>query len=315
MASPSTNSPNSRALVAVPFQVRLERNASSRSTLVPPLVVGQETEQWQPILHSSNQVVLYNPRSHALSITTASESITPGVVVARRQRREDVDASRVIGEACPYCGQGLPPGFDGYGTREHRGQEDDEEEEGRWEDFVDESPSEGEIAEFSADPAYHSRASNYFRLLEISNVSSSRRASPSLTGYERERRWSRSRSRTRSRGRSRTRTRIPDANGSTTSAFPADKMAEGYFKTFFQEEFKLGMGANGSVFLCQVGLVTYPIILVLTYGAQHVLDGNPLGHFAVKKIAVGESHSYLLKILREVRLLERLHHPNIVTYQ
>lgn len=48
---------------------------------------------------------------------------------------------------------------------------------------------------------------------------------------------------------------------------------------------------------------------------QHVLDGNPLGHFAVKKIAVGESHSYLLKILREVRLLEQLHHPNIVTYQ
>jgi hypothetical protein len=26
-----------------------------------------------------------------------------------------------------------------------------------------------------------------------------------------------------------------------------------------------------------------------------------LGHFAVKKIAVGESHSYLLNILREVR--------------
>src|ERR1700722_18005458 len=38
------------------------------------------------------------------------------------------------------------------------------------------------------------------------------------------------------------------------------------------------------------------------------------GHFAVKKIAVGESHSYLLKILREVRLLESLRHPNIITY-
>lgn len=74
-------------------------------------------------------------------------------------------------------------------------------------------------------------------------------------------------------------------------------MAEGYFKAFFQEEYKLGMGANGSVFLC-----------------QHVLDGTPLGHFAVKKIAVGESHSYLLKILREVRLLEQMRHPNIITY-
>lgn len=40
-----------------------------------------------------------------------------------------------------------------------------------------------------------------------------------------------------------------------------------------------------------------------------------LGHFAVKRIAVGESHSYLLNILREVRLLERLIHPNIITYQ
>jgi hypothetical protein len=48
--------------------------------------------------------------------------------------------------------------------------------------------------------------------------------------------------------------------------------------------------------------------------SQHVLDNNPLGHFAVKKIAVGESHAYLLSILREVRLLETLRHPNIITY-
>lgn len=74
-------------------------------------------------------------------------------------------------------------------------------------------------------------------------------------------------------------------------------MAEGYFKAFFQEEARLGMGANGTVFLC-----------------QHVLNGNPLGHFAVKKIAVGQSASYLLKILREVHLLETLRHPNIITY-
>jgi hypothetical protein len=30
-------------------------------------------------------------------------------------------------------------------------------------------------------------------------------------------------------------------------------MAEGYFKAFFKEEYRLGMGANGSVYLCQVG--------------------------------------------------------------
>ena len=39
-----------------------------------------------------------------------------------------------------------------------------------------------------------------------------------------------------------------------------------------------------------------------------------LGRFAVKKIAVGESHTYLVDTLREVRLLEELRHPNIVTY-
>ena len=51
-------------------------------------------------------------------------------------------------------------------------------------------------------------------------------------------------------------------------------MAEGYFDAFSREESKLGMGANASVFLC-----------------QHVLDGNLLGRFAVKKIAIGPSRA------------------------
>ncbi|KAG9119228.1 putative serine/threonine-protein kinase iks1, partial [Ceratobasidium sp. 392] len=82
-----------------------------------------------------------------------------------------------------------------------------------------------------------------------------------------------------------------DARASTSRA------SSGYYSTFFLEETRLGMGANGSVFLC-----------------QHVLNGIPLGHFAVKKIAVGESTSYLMEILREVRLHEKLHHRNIITY-
>lgn len=78
------------------------------------------------------------------------------------------------------------------------------------------------------------------------------------------------------------RPRTPPGQESSGRLFGADAMADGYFDTFFREERKLGMGANGSVFLC-----------------QHVLDGNTLGHFAVKKIAVGSSHEYLLKILHE----------------
>ncbi|KAF8189776.1 kinase-like domain-containing protein [Mycena galopus ATCC 62051] len=152
--------------------------------------------EWQPIFHVSNQVVLYNPTSHALSIRHSSNSPPP------RARQ----------------------------------------------------------ASF--------RASNYFHLLAIANETTSRPSTPP-----------------------------PSESQSRKNTFPAEAMAQGYFKAFFQEECRLGMGANGSVYLC-----------------QHVLDGNPLGHFAVKKIAVGESHSYLLNILKEVRLLERLHHPNIVTY-
>ncbi|TFK41747.1 kinase-like domain-containing protein [Crucibulum laeve] len=212
----------------------------SPSRGVVALIPSMDSE-WHPILHSSNQVVLYNPRSHAISISYPSD------VLSRRPR-----------QSCPYCKQTLPPGFEpdinlrSSGIAESDGTEPDIE-----------------IDSMAADPNYHSRDSNYFRFLAIANETSSRPPSPG-----------------------------PNRRGpQSRSAFPVEAMAEGYFKTFFQEEYKLGMGANGSVFLC-----------------QHMLDGNPLGHFAVKKIAVGDSHSYLLNILKEVRLLERLHHPNIITY-
>ncbi|KAJ3926733.1 MAG: kinase-like domain-containing protein [Lentinula lateritia] len=188
--------------------------------------------EWRPIFHDSNQIVLYNPTSHALAIKPRPP--------------------------CPYCKQPIPLGFElPFGRVEHD-----------HEDNV-------------------TRASNYFHLLAIANETistpstrapsprtSSRLVEPMLEEVEEEA--------DNSRGR---------------TVFPPGTLAEGYFNAFFKEECKLGMGANGSVFLC-----------------AHMLDGNALGHFAVKKIAVGESHSYLLNILREVRLLERLHHPNIITY-
>ncbi|KAG1722638.1 kinase-like domain-containing protein, partial [Suillus paluster] len=181
--------------------------------------------EWQPIFQASNQIVLYNPTSHALSITKSSGP-------------PDFAGS----SPCPYCHRLLPSGFDRDGLPEN----------------------------IRSDSGSHSRASNYFQLLAAANQTSSRPSSPPP---------------------------LTSGGGSRHGAFPPESMAEGYFKTFFQEEYRLGMGANGSVYLC-----------------QHVLDGQPLGHFAVKKIAVGESHSYLLNILREIRLLESLHHRNIVTY-
>ncbi|KAJ3744375.1 kinase-like domain-containing protein [Lentinula detonsa] len=204
----------------------------SNSSISTAALVPIDSE-WRPIFHDSNQVVLYNPTSHALSIKPRPP--------------------------CPYCKQPIPLGFEspfGQATAEHQ-----------YEDDV-------------------TRASNYFHLLAIANESTSspstRAPSPRTSPRVVEPTMEMENSRENNRGR---------------TVFPAGTLAEGYFNAFFKEECKLGMGANGSVFLC-----------------VHMLDGNPLGHFAVKKIAVGESHSYLLNILREVRLLERLHHPNIITY-
>ncbi|KAJ3988912.1 kinase-like protein [Lentinula detonsa] len=197
----------------------------SNSSISTAALVPIDSE-WRPIFHDSNQVVLYNPTSHALSIKPRPP--------------------------CPYCKQPIPLGFEspfGQATAEHQ-------------------------------------ASNYFHLLAIANESTSspstRASSPRTSPRVVEPTMEMEDARENNRGR---------------TVFPAGTLAEGYFNAFFKEECKLGMGANGSVYLC-----------------VHMLDGNPLGHFAVKKIAVGESHSYLLNILREVRLLERLHHPNIITY-
>ncbi|KAG1906220.1 kinase-like protein [Suillus fuscotomentosus] len=190
----------------------------------PVVALAPLEPEWQPIFQASNQIVLYNPTSHALSITKTSGSLDfPG------------------SSSCPYCHRPLPNGFDRNDSSDN----------------------------IRSDFGSHSRASNYFQLLAAANQTSSRQSSPPLMS----------------------------GSGSRHGAFPPETMAEGYFKAFFQEEYRLGMGANGSVYLC-----------------QHVLDGEPLGHFAVKKIAIGESHSYLLNILREIRLLESLHHRNIVTY-
>lgn len=140
----------------------------------------QSDPEWQPIFHVSNQVVLYNPTSHALSI------------------RHSSNFPERLRQPCPYCKQTLPL------------------------DFQPEIDVEGHIDSLDDDPAYHSRATDYFQLLAIANETTSRPSTP------------------------------PPIGDGQRSTFPAEAMAEGYFKAFFQEEYKLGMGANGSVFLCQV---------------------------------------------------------------
>lgn len=177
----------------------------SRTTvaLVPP----SEHAEWQPILHASNQVVLYNPKSHALTI---GHSANYSSVVATRTTR-----------ACPYCKQTIPLSVEqellDQDLMDHTGVAHD--------DVID--------LDDDNDPDHHSRVGNYFQILAVSNDVISRPVSPSIFADDET-------------------TGASLGDTPTSSTFPAENMAEGYFNRFFQEEYKLGMGANGSVFLCQV---------------------------------------------------------------
>ncbi|KAH6663258.1 calcium-dependent protein kinase [Plectosphaerella plurivora] len=71
-----------------------------------------------------------------------------------------------------------------------------------------------------------------------------------------------------------------------------------YFKTFFVEERELGRGGKGVVLL-----------------VRHEIDGCHLGHFACKRVPVGDDHAWLEKVLIEVELLAQLSHPNLVSYR
>ncbi|RUP52448.1 kinase-like domain-containing protein [Jimgerdemannia flammicorona] len=88
------------------------------------------------------------------------------------------------------------------------------------------------------------------------------------------------------------------ASGGFRAHLNVKALNQGYYERFFVEGRKLGRGFRGSVFLC-----------------QHILDQVYLGEYAIKKVAVGDNHAWLVRMLREVHLLEKLHHPNIVDYK
>ena len=71
-----------------------------------------------------------------------------------------------------------------------------------------------------------------------------------------------------------------------------------YFQRFFVEEKELGRGGKGVVLL-----------------VKHVLDGVTLGHFACKRVPVGDDHEWLEKVLGEVQLLQYLSHQHLVSYR
>jgi len=86
--------------------------------------------------------------------------------------------------------------------------------------------------------------------------------------------------------------------GDSSPGISPSAFSQNYFKTFFVEEGQLGKGGKGVVLL-----------------VKHVLDGVALGHFACKRIPVGDDHQWLEKVLEEVQLLQDLSHPNLVSYR
>ncbi|KAK4699574.1 hypothetical protein P7C70_g6686, partial [Phenoliferia sp. Uapishka_3] len=83
----------------------------------------------------------------------------------------------------------------------------------------------------------------------------------------------------------------------TQTPLNASSLNSGYYGRFFVELDKLGKGGSGTVHL-----------------VRHVLNGESLGLYACKKIAIGETSSRLPQLLREVHLLEALQHKNLVQY-
>lgn len=144
---------------------------------------------------------------------------------------------------------------------------------------------------------------NYFRLLDIS----SRKQSPTLLQYDNNNTLPSLSASSPSSRKSTTRTTnstSPKSPPYVDESFEHPKnlsdssINQGYYKRFFREGSKLGRGAGGSVFKC-----------------QHVLDGIELGDYAVKKVPVGDDHSWLNRMLREVHILENLRHQNIIEYK
>ncbi|KAK8846730.1 hypothetical protein IAR55_005817 [Kwoniella newhampshirensis] len=225
-------------------------------------LVESHSYPWTPIGQTSNQLILYHPPSHALQV---------------RPHLPSSISSPPHPNSLPHAGPSRlplllpsPPQIEDITTQPHCP--------------YCAQPLLSSLRSTSSPPPPSSSArseggsprapTRYFRILEQAHEGS-RPPSPRL----------------------RQRSTTVDSDADEDVLDENELPARGYYEKFFREEAKLGMGAEGSVFL-----------------ATHVIGGNVLGTYAVKKIAVGRSKSYLFKMLREVKLLEALRHPNVIPY-
>ena len=82
------------------------------------------------------------------------------------------------------------------------------------------------------------------------------------------------------------------------SGLQSSSFVTGYYDRFFVRVRRLGSGTYGAVYL-----------------TCHILEGVELGHYACKIIPVGDSKSWLQRVVAEVRALESVHHRHVVSYR
>jgi hypothetical protein len=259
---------------------------------------------WLPILEASNQLVLYNPTSHALSITApsllpvpvttttttmsqgwmrhadASHDHTLGhnmslqgddgslaTVPVRHQFSQFAESINGGGElrSCPWCSRPFSPGFgdirrDGFSRRAPNYfqllEQANYEAHSRPVSPPQSPPAF--LSPLSPEPLFHSESNLRSDTPDSGGPSFEGGALDALRGVRHR----------LGGGRLESSDSIP---GTPKQRFGDSSMAQGYFAAFFREERRLGMGANGSVFLCQVrlcivyGLLRWLILSPSTY--------------------------------------------------
>jgi len=88
------------------------------------------------------------------------------------------------------------------------------------------------------------------------------------------------------------------ANEKRKHVFSDEALNTGFFKKFFKQKRQLGKGSFG-----------------ITYECDHVLDKFVLGTYAVKVISLHYSVANLRALLKEIKLMDILKHPNIVGFR
>ncbi|CAF9942396.1 putative serine/threonine-protein kinase iks1 [Imshaugia aleurites] len=89
----------------------------------------------------------------------------------------------------------------------------------------------------------------------------------------------------------------PPASPAASPGISETAFSPGYFQRCYVVEKELGKGGKG-------------VVLLVT----HLLDGNEIGHFACKRVPVGDDRDWLKNVLIEVQLLQQLEHKHLVRY-